>query len=127
MKKFFIVNVLIIILISGFSLVPKSVIAQNRYSIEQKSKKTKHHLTSEQRYEDRIVKKTIKKKRNTADRNKKRHKRNLKKYNKNVSGGGKEIANNKKVYRRMKKSKKEAKANSSRKKSIWKRITQKKS
>lgn len=84
-------------------------------------------MTSEQRYEDRIVKKAIKKKKTTADRIEKQHKRDLKKYNKKVSGGGKDIANNKKVYRRMKKSKKEAEANSSRKKSIWKRITQKKS
>ncbi len=126
MKKIIIINILFVLFFSGLSLEPVTAQSQNRHSIEKKEKKRKHRKTREERYEDKLVKKAVKKKEKKVAQREKEYKRNKKKYNKKVSGGGTELVDGKKVHKRMKRSKREAERNSSRKKPFWKRMFKKK-
>jgi biopolymer transport protein ExbB/TolQ len=98
-----------------------TVLAQNRYSIDQKVEKRKQRRTRQERYEDRQVKKAQQKKERLAKQRERQHRRALKRYRKKVSGGGTDMVTNKKVHRRMKKSLREARKNNNRGEPFWKR------
>jgi hypothetical protein len=122
MKNIRTVNLIIaLLLFFAFNFQSTEILAQNRYSVDQKMEKRKIKRSPEQKAEDRIVEKALKKKEKEKKQREKLQNKNKRHYAKKVSGAGDELVDGKKVYRRMKKSKRYAEKNSSRKKPFWKR------
>lgn len=126
MKNILVINLLIIILIAGFSFNSQKVYAQNRYSIDQKIKKRKQHRSRKERYEDRKVKRSIRKKRKEARRIQRKYKRKQKRYIRRKPGRGKEALTGKKVRKRMRRSRRIANYNRRNKLPFYKRIFRRK-